>query len=302
MSKHAVLLLTVILAVSALLVVKSAPVMAQFVPEFTLKLVAYPYDVPTTYGIDPYTGKNVTIQEGHHVENKSVEITIKNQPFSNLFYNVRYKGHFGEDWTEVYSHNDYSSGNLVPQSSSGYTMISIPAAFPYGEIDFQVQALSWHSVQVWVDEHPFYPQLGGHYEQRFTFDRASEWSNAQTVTFAAPLPIVTLLSSQEGNFSSSNVPLDFVVDQAVSKITYSLDSQENVTVAGNTTLSGLVNGYHNVTVYATDEAGNTGASEILFFTVNVLEPFPVVPVAAAFVIAVVAVGAGLLVYFKKRKR
>jgi len=32
------------------------------------------------------------------------------------------------------------------------------------------------------------------------------------------------------------------------------------------------------------------------------EPFPTVPVAAASVAAVVVVGAGLLVYFKKRKR
>jgi hypothetical protein len=73
------------------------------VPEFTLKFEAQPYDLPPTYGIDSYTGKNVTIAEGGHVENKSIVVTIKNQPSSgDLYYNVRYKGHFEESWTELY--------------------------------------------------------------------------------------------------------------------------------------------------------------------------------------------------------
>ena len=45
-------------------------------------------------------------------------------------------------------------------------------------------------------------------------------------------------------------------------------------------------------------AGNVGSSETVYFTVDVPESFPVVPVIA--VVAVV-VGVGLLVYFKKRK-
>ena len=69
---------------------------------------------------------------------------------------------------------------------------------------------------------------------------------------------------------------------------------------GNTTISGLANGLHNVTVYARDEFGNVGASETAYFSVEV--PFPVVPVAAASVAAVAIIGVGLLVYFKKRKR
>jgi hypothetical protein len=73
------------------------------VPEFTLKFEAQPYDLPPTYGIDSYTGKNVTIAEGGHVENKSIVVTIKNQPSSgDLYYNVRDKGHFEESWTELY--------------------------------------------------------------------------------------------------------------------------------------------------------------------------------------------------------
>ena len=92
-------------------------------------------------------------------------------------------------------------------------------------------------------------------------------------------------------------------------MSYSLDGKDNASISGNTTLTGLANGNHNVTIYATDEAGNTGASETLSFNVNVpepetkTEPFPFVPVAAAaIVVAAVIVAAGVLLYFKKRKR
>jgi len=303
MGKRAVLLLIAVLALSSFAVF-SAPASAQLVPDFTLKLAAFPYDVPTTYGIDPYTGKNVTIQEGYHVENKSVEITIRNQVASGLFYNVRYKGHFGESWTQLYSYSEYSTDSLRPKSNSAYTVISIPAFSPGTKVDFQVEALLWHNVDVWVSDHPMAPppiSEIGHYEQRLTLYARSGWSPAQTLTFPAILPNVTLLGVQEEEFDTTSFLLNFAVDKAISEINYSLDGQKNVTIAGNTTLTGLANGRHNVTVYTTDEEGNTGASEPLFFGVEVPEPFPVVPLVAVSVVVVAAI-AGLLLYRRKHRR
>jgi hypothetical protein len=303
MSKNAALLFIAVLTVSSLVIVKAAPASAQLVPEFTLKLVAFPYDVPTTYGIDPYTGKNVTVQEGYRVENKSVEIVIENQRTSNLFYNVRYKGHFGESWTTLYSYSMYSSESLKPQSSSAYTVISIPAAFPYGELDFQAEALSWHYVDVWLSDHPMAPppiSEIGHYERRFTLDKTSGWSNTQTIAFAAPLPSVALLSPQEVKFNTSDVPLDFAVDQPVSQLKYSLDGQENVTVTGNTTLTGLKNGPHNITVYARGETGNIGSSETFFFEVEVPEPFPTIATVAIIAVLGSLVCTGIIWYLRKK--
>jgi hypothetical protein len=82
-----------------------------------------------------------------------------------------------------------------------------------------------------------------------------------------------------------------------------LDGQENVTVAGNTTLANLPYGEHNVTVYATDNVGNI-ASETITFTIAEPEPepFPTTLVATGAVATIAVVGVGLLVYFKKRKR
>jgi hypothetical protein len=93
--------------------------------------------------------------------------------------------------------------------------------------------------------------------------------------------------------------LDFTVNEPISKATYNVDGQDNVTITGNTTLSCSSVGVHKVTVYAWDKAGNVGASETISFTND--EPFPFVPVATASLSSVAFVSASLLVYFKKRK-
>jgi hypothetical protein len=111
-------------------------------------------------------------------------------------------------------------------------------------------------------------------------------------------PNIRILSLKNTTYSASDIPLTFRVSEPTSEISYVLDGKENVIINGNTTLSNLSNGAHNVTVFAWDAAGNIGASETVTFTIT--EPFPVVPVAAAFVIVAV-VGVGLQVYFKKRK-
>jgi hypothetical protein len=93
--------------------------------------------------------------------------------------------------------------------------------------------------------------------------------------------------------------LVFTVNKPVNWTGYSLDGQDNITISGNTTISGLSNGLHNVTVYAKDEFENTGASETISFSVEV--PFPTTLVAAASAATIAVVGVGLLVYFRKRK-
>jgi len=114
-------------------------------------------------------------------------------------------------------------------------------------------------------------------------------------------PLVDIVSPENQTYNVTSVSLAFTVNKAVSWVGYSLDGQDNVTITGNTTLSGLTSGLHNVTVYARDEFENTGASETISFSVAE-EPFPVVPVAAASVATVVVVSVGLLLYFMKRKR
>ena len=69
---------------SGLIIVTTRPIIVQAAqnklatPEFSVKLVSHPYDVPTTttVWVDPYTGeKTTTTNQGYHVENRSIEIT-----------------------------------------------------------------------------------------------------------------------------------------------------------------------------------------------------------------------------------
>jgi len=115
-------------------------------------------------------------------------------------------------------------------------------------------------------------------------------------------PSILSLSVENNTYATSDVPLTLTVNEQVSQVTYSLDGQANVTVAGNTTLTGLANGEHSITVYATDPAGNTGASKTTTFSVTLPELFPteLVVVAGA---SVGFVSVSLVVFkiaFKKR--
>jgi len=182
------------------------------VPEFTLKYIDNSYEMPptATSTIDPYTGKTITTTSpGYQVEEKSIEITVTNQPFTpytdaegnlvNIFYNVRYKGHFGgeSDWITPFYRTirngipGFTAKN--PQSSSGYTTIIVPSEFRVGDVvDFQVQRMEgFHT--------PWEPLPMPMGTSKFT-GQYSDWSNTQTIIIPssdgspAPSPTVPELS------------------------------------------------------------------------------------------------------------
>jgi hypothetical protein len=123
-------------------------------------------------------------------------------------------------------------------------------------------------------------------------------SSMVNFTIGTTPPIISALSVKNEAYSASNVTLNVIVNEPVSQVSYSLDGQEKENIAGNTTLTNLPYGEHNVTVYATDMAGNTGTSETIYFSVE--EPFPTTMVVA-LAASTAVLGAGLAVYFKKRK-
>lgn len=121
--------------------------------------------------------------------------------------------------------------------------------------------------------------------------------------FVETIPTVSFLPYQNRTFETSDVPLNFTVNQAFSKITCSLDGEDNMTIKGNTTLSDLSYGEHNVTVFVTDTNGNTGASETLLFTIaEPIAPFPTaLVVATASVIIIVIVVIAFFLLMRKHK-
>jgi N-acetylneuraminic acid mutarotase len=83
-------------------------------------------------------------------------------------------------------------------------------------------------------------------------------------------PQMSVLSPENKTYSS--VPLTFTTNKATDWIGYSLDNRPNATITGNTTLSGLSQGTHSITIYANDSRGNVGSCRSATFSVDSLAP------------------------------
>jgi|GEM_PF-1658761 len=112
-------------------------------------------------------------------------------------------------------------------------------------------------------------------------------------------PNVSILSLQNKIYNTSNIPLVFTVNETTSQITYIIDGKVS-SIDGNTTLTGLQDGNHQLIIYATDEAGNYKVSQTIDFNVQVpLSPEIAYPIFPPMAIVLVG-GLGLLIYFRRR--
>jgi hypothetical protein len=168
--------------------------------------------VPITYSIDPYNGENIT-HTGYHVEQQSIQITIKNQPFtpymSNGFtvdfrYNIRIKGHYSEDWNEIYlaSDNGYAYQDLECEYTvilfSGHNSVnaqSMSIQFSVGDkVDFQIEAMIGYVSRV-NDPTATGPNW---YPWRLTGEK-SGWSQTQTLTITDHTSTITSEPETQSN-------------------------------------------------------------------------------------------------------
>lgn len=120
------------------------------------------------------------------------------------------------------------------------------------------------------------------------------------------LQLVFSVNEMPQGITNSQMSLAFNANETPSWLAYSLDGQTNKTIAGNTTLTQLYEGSHAIAVYANNTNGKMGASKTIYFSV-IREPEPapfptVLLIVAVSSTVVVTVAAGVLVYWKKRKR
>jgi hypothetical protein len=103
-----------------------------------------------------------------------------------------------------------------------------------------------------------------------------------------PKPSITLLTPQKLTVISSSLDLNFTVDQPFTKMAYVLDNGESISISGNTTLSYLPNGDHTLTVFATNDFGQIGTSDTLFFSVQTITPIIACSISGIVVLFVTA--------------
>ena len=167
------------------------------IPEFTLKYADNSYNVA-----------------GNFVQNKSIEVTIKNQPSVYvLCYNVNSKSHLSENWTsyEYYDNSSYLTPQLfIPNRLLAWNSTMTVLAFGFegnngsdvynlmlGKVndgdkdDFQVQAY----IGNWFPGKVVNATASIEYNL-LNIDATGDWSPTQTITIpsasAAPSPTPTI--------------------------------------------------------------------------------------------------------------
>ncbi len=231
---------------------------------------------------DVYHSDNITLSFNAQVRES---ITATYERLMQVYYTT--------DWnqTETYA---YKNENInIPYDPYAITEFSCSVnltGIPEGKHWIKVQAVEWGAY------------IDGLFVHMFSINGSS------SVNFFIDVPPrILVLSPANSTYDFLDVPLCFTVSEPVSQMAYSLDGKGKVSIPGNITLTGLDNGEHNLTIYAEDKAGNSGVSEIAYFTITketeskpVTEPFPTtLIIASVLVVAVVAIG--LFGYFKKRK-
>jgi len=201
-----------------MLIVTSAPVLARSqpsVPQFSVNLIDTSYDQPsgftTTY--DPYTGEKTTTERpGYRVNRFDIEVTIKNQPFApyinekgykiNLYYQIKIKPHFSEDWADF----DY-----YIKSNSADTVVVLFNKYAVGsQLDIKVNAVAGYidnpyggpDVYLWCCN----------MERYLVADMESAYSSIQTIT-TTDITSTSSQSSTSFNEDSQSQLLDQIQPQ-----------------------------------------------------------------------------------------
>jgi hypothetical protein len=219
-------------------------------PEITsVKYVDLSYAFAPVYGTDQYTGETVVKADGYNVDNRSIAITIRNQPYTSsyldgnltsLFFNFRVKGQYGTDanwdyypFTEDGQSTNTYGGTFVPisertpapafsQSTDQSTTITftIPGVYRISAnktLDVQVQAL---------DGYMYYRDRQYHF-----VGESSGWGYTKTVTIGASSPQSTVTRAPTQTPSLTVIPSQ--VPTTPAQAPYStIDPTANVTQSG----------------------------------------------------------------------
>jgi hypothetical protein len=190
LSKWFALFFILIIAISGLSLMMVKPANAQTIPtsttpQFTVKFVNASYTMTTT---NSYTGQSQT----QLINNNSIEIMIKNQPFDysnnglpyQIYFNVRVKPYFSntDNWTEIYPLENLTSSQ-ANENGFPYAWYMLPESPPQSNQDYTTIAFPVIPTEV-------YDASGYDVQRPYT------GHNAWLPTFLNAIPIVSQLDFQ----------------------------------------------------------------------------------------------------------
>jgi hypothetical protein len=211
---------------------------ALYAPQFTVTYMDNSYDVKPVYGVDQYTGETMVKTSGYHVQNASVVVKIKNQPFNSYFinesqvslhYRISVKGHFGDHWqdyTYYFLHyGEYTTKNYIESvnnedntivifglsSNNGSGSINGPCISEVdigGKIDFKVQAYTAYFTQ--VKNAIQVPGWNPNSDVENVVS-TSGWSNTQTITLGCKSVTVSEATPSPSALPSTADPTQLVL-------------------------------------------------------------------------------------------
>jgi hypothetical protein len=208
------------------------------VPEFKLSYTNYVYDEPAA--TSQWSGEPIP-NSGYHYDYREVYIKVRNQPNDayvnensinngvreKLYYNVRVKNHFSNDWVELwgqspvyadngsiiigtwyYGASDSEVTNIGSINLNGRTnIIHASRDVAVGDqVDFQVKALIGYQN---LEKHSF-------------FGEESAWSNTQTLTI--DMSAQTISSPTPDSSNSTTAPTSKPTDPTGNSISVPLSA------------------------------------------------------------------------------
>jgi hypothetical protein len=235
-------------------------------------------DVPLTYKVDEppnWTGyrlddmANVTITGNITIPNLpdgSHHITVyANDSAGNM--GASSTVHFSVDTTPP-AITIISPENKTYETASiwlNFTVDKLTAWIGYGLDDNANETVTGNTT-IMVDDGP-------HSITVYANDTGGNMGASDTVHFSVDAPpSIAIVSPANGSYTSTLVPLNFTLSESAHWIGYSLDGATNETVTGNTTITVPDEDLHNITVYANDTTSHMGASEMIYFIVDITPP------------------------------
>ena len=139
---------------------------------------------------------------------------------------------------------------------------------------------------------------GSHTIIIYANDSSGNMGHSNTIFFSIdtiPPKIVIILPLNQ-TYSSTDIQLTFIINEQTKELAYSLDNNTRTPVVGNVSLPALTDGSHNLTIYATDEVGNSD-SKTVYFNIST---FPIIGLIAAIAVAIIIFATGYLFYHRRK--